>query len=854
MKCLPKSKQPIEQVQQAATITGVLLTSQESGGGDGCGNVHASIVPWSLSSVQLSPDVRRRLFHLGGPVKTESFARKIDVEGNLAIPSRSVIQAFVSIRFPDTSRLYLELTAQNLILPFRRQLRPVAHMDPVSLALGIAALYTTCRDCYDFFTTVRKAEAESSVHLRELEIQRSILKAWGFHWQIHDENYEEPGRLDHKKPHRTKLQAYLLSNRYKAEGVFNTLSALADTLSNQEKLVERYGIQLRPAQTSPHISQSGSNVNLVVDNAKIEDVKPVVNEIKERLSVLNKFKWAMRDRNDFQRLITNLKSHSESLYRLCPENAFESMNIYLTMECLARQESSVGLKSTSRLAIEQATDDGTSSMRAGYQLLASAATLKASVNRNKDEEKKDGNNLATIEEVQRVMRYLGKGLALFENQVVYVEMRDYRGPPLEPTPEQKKQIKRRQKRERMLASLDNRHRINYADIKRMYGSINETNDDDDDDDDDELIEIVRPADPEIRALIVNFYKTFEGASMRDSVFGLDIAGMIDHTEGDYKGHCSILYRLPSTIGIHNRERPAENLKLRAPVTLRSLLGNRYEKSIRSMLGSRFELARKLVRAVCLLHSSGWLHKNIRAESVMFFPEHVSALQEDQYEMETEIDVSNPILMGYIFSRPDDIIQRPARSARRTASHRDPSPEDEPSDAGKHAYVDRPSSFRRKSSNSYSRGYERMSTARAGTIYGYNALGAIVEPQQPERANISGFKLDYYQHPAKHANPQRLYRHAYDVYSLGILLLEIGLWAELQIDEAEFDEQCGEDHYERRRCICRWFLHDLRWECGDTYADVVLKCLMIDCSDDEAGMATERDLCAKIVADLEGCRA
>lgn len=120
-------------------------------------------------------------------------------------------------------------------------------MDPASLSLGIAALYTTCRDCYDFFTNVRKAEAESSVHLRELEIQRSILKAWGFHRQIHDEGSGEPGHLDHKAPDRSKLQAYLVSNRFKAEGVFNTLSALADTLSNQEKLIKRYGIQLRPA-------------------------------------------------------------------------------------------------------------------------------------------------------------------------------------------------------------------------------------------------------------------------------------------------------------------------------------------------------------------------------------------------------------------------------------------------------------------------------------------------------------------------------------------------------------------------------------------------------------------------------
>jgi hypothetical protein len=696
-------------------------------------------------------------------------------------------------------------------------------MDPASLALGIAALYTTCRDCYDFFTTVRKAEAESSVHLRELQIRRSILKAWGFHWQIHDESGGEPGQPAHKTPEQTKLQAYLLSNRFKAEGVFNTLSALADTLSDQEKLIKRYGIQLRPAHTSPDASLSANNVLLAIQNTKIEDVEPVVSEVKHRLSMLHKFKWALKDKDGFRGLITDLKSYSESLYRLCPENAFDSMNIYLTMECLARLESTTDLKSTSKLAIEQADENGTSSIRAGYQLLASAATLKASVNENRAGERTKGNPLAAVDEVQRVMRYLGKGLALFEGQVVYVEMRDYRGAPQEPSLEQKKRIKRR------LARGPNRSR-------RVFPGDDET------DDDDEPIELIRPTDPGLRALIVNFYKTFEGASMRDSVFDLDIAGMIDHTEGEYKGHCSILYKLPSTVGTPSRERPAENLRLRAPMTLQSLLGITQGKGIRSMLGARFELARKLVRAVCLLHSSGWLHKNIRAESVMFFPEHVFSASREDYDWATvyrQIDVSNPILMGYIFSCPDDIVRKFPPSAQQTDNTRDDGSEDEQEDAAK------------SKRTQYAALYTPKRRPRHSDIYGHNALET--GPQQTQQTNISGFKIDYYQHPAKHADPQRMYRHAYDVYSLGILLLEIGLWRELKIKERP-DAETQADHYERRRSICRGYLDDLRWACGNTYTDVVLSCIMIDCSDDEAGLASERELCAKLVADLEGCRA
>lgn len=711
-------------------------------------------------------------------------------------------------------------------------------MDITNLAFNIATLYTTCRDGYNFFTTLKTAETESSAHLRELEIQQSILKAWGFHWQIQNEYSGEPEHSDARRK-QTKLHKYFLSNGYKAEGVFRTLSALADTLSDQEKLTTRYGIQVQPAQVIPDGPGSTNNVHLIIKDPKIEHVEPVIKEVRKRLSMLNKFKWALKDKDGFKKLIAELRSHSDSLYRLCPENAFESMNIYFTMECLAKQESPEGLKWTSRLATEQAEVDGKSSVQEGYKLLASAATLKASVNENKSRKEANDVALTNIDEEQHQMRYLGKGLALFEEQVVYVEMRDYRGPPLEVTPKQNKQ-KKRWNRGTFL-SMD-------------YASF------DDSEEDIEPIKTVRPADAELRDLIRNFFNTFHGANMMGSVYGLDVASMIDHTEGEHQGYCSILYKLPGMIGVQSRERPAENLRLRAPVTLQSLLGNKQKQGIRSALGARFELARKLVRAVCLLHSSGWLHKNIRAESVIFFPEHVSALQEDQYEVKIEIDVSNPVLMGYIFSRPDDIIIQSnppsvqmeppptilkqlitRRRMRTTTSNtlidtmalRDP--------------IDAKAGFRRG-----------IGTPHFSSIYGRNMLGEGAVAERTKQTTISGFTLDYYQHPAKHADPMRQYRHAYDVYSLGVLLLEVGLWEKLRdYDSSRYNGGSNndeEDHYERRRWICREYVDRLRWECGDTYADAVLSCLMIDSIDGEVAKASERELCVRIIADLEGCQA
>ncbi|CAG7562554.1 unnamed protein product [Fusarium equiseti] len=621
-------------------------------------------------------------------------------------------------------------------------------MDVAGLIIGIASLYTACRDCYEFYTTVSGAETESSAHLRELQIQQSILKAWGFHWQIQNEDNSEP---EHTRRKHTKLHQYLSSNRFKVEGIFKSLSALADTLSNQERLTKRYGIQLYPVHAIKDGLQVTNDVHLIIPDATIEHVKPVVSEVRNRLSVMTKLKWALKDKEKFKKLITELRLHSESLYRLCSENAFESMNIYLTLECLARQESPAGLKWTSKLATQHAEVDEGSLVRKGYELLATTATLKA---------------------------------------------------------------------------------LYYQDASSEEAE------------DDESIERERPTDRRLRALIGNFFNTFQDANMMKSVYG-----MIDHTEGEHKGHCSILYKLPGTIGVPSRERPPENLKLRAPVTLKSLLTNRQIQGIRCSLGARFELARKLVRAVCLLHSSGWLHKNIRAESVMFFPENINALHEDGYEIKIEIDVSKPSLMGYIFSRPDDIIMREDPPLK-PSNHRVEDPHDLPNpEVPSHHTLMWDVPIDRNAQP-----LARRTRRRNASIYGRNMLGRIDSNDETKETNISGFTLDYYQHPAKHADPTRLYRHAYDVYSLGILLIEIGLWENVNDSRYPNWDDREEDYYERRTWICKQYLDRVRWQCGDTYADVVLGCLMIDSSDDGIAKASERELCVKIIADLENCQA
>jgi len=55
--------------------------------------------------------------------------------------------------------------------------------------------------------------------------------------------------------------------------------------------------------------------------------------------------------------------------------------------------------------------------------------------------------------------------------------------------------------------------------------------------------------------------------------------------------------------------------------------------------------------------------------------------------------------------------------------------------------------------------------------------------------------DYYEHPEKRCGPERLYRHAYDVHSLDIVLPEIGLWKGLSIENVN-DNRNRNNHTRR----------------------------------------------------------
>jgi hypothetical protein len=129
--------------------------------------------------------------------------------------------------------------------PFLEKLKMPDPLSVAGLAVGIIALYSVCRDCYIYISDISSADKSKFYFVRELGIQESILKSWGFYWEIqrHQVAPSSSSQTQHEK-----LRLYLEKNLYKVGGVGNALFAIADTLSSKEKLAKKYELDISPKE------------------------------------------------------------------------------------------------------------------------------------------------------------------------------------------------------------------------------------------------------------------------------------------------------------------------------------------------------------------------------------------------------------------------------------------------------------------------------------------------------------------------------------------------------------------------------------------------------------------------------
>lgn len=305
-----------------------------------------------------------------------------------------------------------------------------------------------------------------------------------------------------------------------------------------------------------------------------------------------------------------------------------------------------------------------------------------------------------------------------------------------------------------------------------------------------------------------------------------------------------------------------------PFTLEEVLS----RFARPLLGNLYELARGITECVLNIHKVGWLHKNISAYSILFF--------ETGHEQQDAI--ANRESKNTIQSLPYNKPHSPARSNQKLR-HRLPVSEQKPKKARTSKFLGK---FQKRAGTS-KEPIEQKLTAGVEQDADFSQLSHsddALKEGLPRRLRPASLKTPYvvgfnhgrpdkdlaftegpstdrrqivYQHPDYTLqSKRRRFRSAYDYYSLGLLLLEIGLWKPLS--DMPDNEVGSYTPTEQRDLWLKDFVPRLGATMGAIYRDAVESCLNGDLDDEfESKTQGSKPLMlfqARVVDQIEGCCA
>jgi serine/threonine protein kinase len=185
------------------------------------------------------------------------------------------------------------------------------------------------------------------------------------------------------------------------------------------------------------------------------------------------------------------------------------------------------------------------------------------------------------------------------------------------------------------------------------------------------------------------------------------------------------------------------------------------------LGDRFRLALDLSLSLCLLHTSGWLHKGIRSDNIVF-------IQDSQPDNDdSPPSLRHPLVLGFEYSRQDNPFA------------------------------------------------ETDLVVSASDVH----------------------KL--YRHPKSITASRDRYCRAFDIYSLGIVLLEIGFWRPI----SEFRTE-GQSLEVFKEDLTDFYVPNLGAKTGKIYMEAVRSCLTGELADvDTNDIGSQRGFYWEVVREL-----
>ncbi|KAI0895928.1 hypothetical protein F4806DRAFT_75890 [Annulohypoxylon nitens] len=521
----------------------------------------------------------------------------------------------------------------------------------------------------------------------------------------------------------SKLDRYLRTNAYKRNGVVLALSGIGELITNKRKLLKEYRVELKLTDSRskpkfPKIKDLGKLLRNEDETWK--KVDSINDKLKSRIGFLKKCSWTMLGgANEMTKLSDTLHRYNTSLYQFCPEGAGNDLVQFQAIKYLYADHESAALSMAFERIQRLAQEEEDPSIKECLMLLGDMVTITGEAGYSNTKR-------ATGPQRHTMFKYHYDRLR-FD----------------------------REDESSTIAELTWSH----GGRSIVYVEFKSYKDDEPHKSRDRRHEILR-----LGLLMFSSKSSTRLNTMKCFGWCKDIE----------RERIGLIFELP--MRLPDNILPWDDYK---PRRFKDLLN---ENIYPPELGSRLQLAKTLVDNVTRIHTVGWLHKNIRSDSLLFFPRSLR---------NRRAGFRNPFLMGYDYMRVEE---------------------------------DSTSNSDRFSLNSETRSQHQI---------------AEDEDQLP----------DFYHHPDKRTSPSRAYQYAYDIYSLGLLLIEIGLWKSLSTivegREAHLPERL-------RDYILHKVTNEVAGACGNIYAEVVREFISMKSVSNLDSMRLQRDACARMASELSRC--
>ena len=179
-------------------------------------------------------------------------------------------------------------------------------MDVASFAISVTTITGAVRDCLDLYAAFTVAKAlgkDYFVSLAKLDVEKTLLLQWAQRVRLDQQDYDH--RLDEPSTQ---------------SAVSSVLGSIRQLLGDGDNLQSKYGVQESTVTEETGVSPalSGPRMREFVENLKKHS--PLLRVKRRDISIHQRVKWTIVDRDKFKALVSDLSYFRQSLDDMIPDH------------------------------------------------------------------------------------------------------------------------------------------------------------------------------------------------------------------------------------------------------------------------------------------------------------------------------------------------------------------------------------------------------------------------------------------------------------------------------------------------------------------------------------------------------